>query len=227
MAKTQSRPERLLFKDQAYREIKRRILENEMPAGYQVMEQEMAEALGMSRTPVREAFIQLANEGLVEVRPRHGMKVLPVSAEDMDEIYQILTGLESMAAEEVARNGLSSDQVGQLTEAVEEMEQALARQDLGEWARADENFHKLLVHFSGNERLMRLVEKFWDQAHRVRLLTLKLRPLPTQSNSDHRETLEAIINQNVDAARETHRMHRVRARETLVNLLRSHGLTQL
>ena len=74
---------RLLNADRAYAEVKRRILDNEMPAGYQILEQELAEMLDMSRTPVREAMIRLAEEGMVEIRPRHGLRVLPLSASDM------------------------------------------------------------------------------------------------------------------------------------------------
>ena len=73
--------------DAAYQGIRRRILDNVWAPGFQAMEQEVALELGMSRTPVREALIRLAKEGLVEVVPRRGMRVLPVSPTDMREIY--------------------------------------------------------------------------------------------------------------------------------------------
>ena len=89
--------------DAAYEQIRRRILDNAWPPGHRALEQEVALALGMSRTPVREALMRLQAEGLVEVIPRHGMRVLPVSPNDMREIYQILTALECMAAELLAQ----------------------------------------------------------------------------------------------------------------------------
>jgi DNA-binding transcriptional MocR family regulator len=88
--------------DAAYKEMHRRILDNVWAPGHQALEQEIALQLGMSRTPVREALIRLANEGLVEVIPRRGMRVLPVSPTDMKEIYEILGALESAAAEMLA-----------------------------------------------------------------------------------------------------------------------------
>jgi DNA-binding GntR family transcriptional regulator len=88
--------------DAAYEQIRRRILDNAWPPGHRALEQEVALALGMSRTPVREALMRLQAEGLVEVIPRHGMRVLPVSPTDMREICQILTALECMAAELLA-----------------------------------------------------------------------------------------------------------------------------
>ena len=215
------------YSSAAYDALKQRILDNEMAAGFQATEHEMAEALGMSRTPVREAMIRLANEGLIEIRPRHGMRVLPVSARDMREIYDILTALESAAAERLARQGLSDEQSDELDAAVAEMDRALERDDLGAWARADERFHMLLVEFCGNRRLKSLVGNMWGQAHRVRMVTLRLRPRPTQSNVDHRALVQALRRRDWEAARRLHREHRVRAGDTLVSLLESHGLTHL
>ena len=220
------RPRRL-FTDEAYETLKRRILDNEWPAGHLALEQELAAELGMSRTPIREALIRLEKEGLVEVRPRHGMRVLGISAEDMEEIYEILISLESMAAELVARRGLTDRQRAELITAVNDMDTALAQDDLETWAKADERFHKLLVDYCGNRRLKSLVDGCFDQAHRARLLTLKLRPKPTSSNEDHRATVNAIERRDPTVAREIHRLHRMRAGEMLVELLKKHGLSSL
>ena len=215
---------RLSQAERAYAEIKRRILDNEMPAGYQALEQELAEALDMSRTPVREALIRLAKEGMVEVRPRHGMRVLPVSADDMREIYQILTSLEATAAELAAARGLSEAELANLRGAVAEMDAALAADDLRAWAGADERFHLLLVAYAGNERLRALVGGFWEQAHRVRMATLRLRPPPAESNQDHAAVVAAIARGDPAGAGRIHREHRIRAGEMLVDLIRAHGI---
>jgi DNA-binding GntR family transcriptional regulator len=79
--------------------MRQRILDNEWTPGFRALEQELALSLGMSRTPVREAAIRLQKEGLVKVVPRHGITVLPVSVDDMRDIYDMLTALEPMAAE--------------------------------------------------------------------------------------------------------------------------------
>ena len=218
---------RLLNADRAYVDIKRRILDNEIPAGFQILEQELAQLLEMSRTPVREAMIRLAEEGMVEIRPRHGMRVLPVSAADMREIYQILIALEASAAELVAERGLSEDQLGRLRSAVSEMNAALGDARLADWAAADERFHRLLVEYCGNGRLQALVGTFWDQSHRARMATLRLRPKPTESNTDHAALVEAISRHDPDAARRIHRQHRIRTGRMLVAILEEHGLNQL
>ena len=81
-----SKSPKISIAEQAYAELKRLILENELPAGHQLMEGEIAELLDISRTPAREAMMKLEAEGLVEIRPRHGMKVKPISVSDMREM---------------------------------------------------------------------------------------------------------------------------------------------
>lgn len=218
---------RLSSTEHAYREIKARILDNRIPAGTQLLETELGEMLKMSRTPIREATIRLAREGMLEVRPRHGVRVLPVSAEDMREIYEVLTELESTAARRVAEMGLDESRLAALHQAVNDMDRALAEQDLDLWARADEQFHKLLVEYSGNSRLIDIVHTFWDQSHRTRLVTLRLRPPPSESNRDHAALIEAIERGDADAAYTIHRRHRLNSGKLLVSLLEKHGLTQL
>ncbi len=218
---------RLLNADRAYAEIRRRILDNEMQAGGQFLEQELAGLLNMSRTPVREAMVRLAKEGMVEIRPRHGMRVLPVSADDMREIHQILIALESTAAGLVAERGATPEQLAGLTAAVADMDRAMARDDLRGWAAADERFHRLLVDYCGNARLRSLVGTFWDQSHRARMATLNLRPKPVESSKDHAAVVDAISRRDPDAARNIHREHRIRAGRTLVAILEGSGLTQI
>ncbi|MBT4020381.1 MAG: GntR family transcriptional regulator [Alphaproteobacteria bacterium] len=211
----------------AYSKLKAQILQNELAAGYQATEEEIARQLGMSRTPTREALMRLQNEGLVEVRPRHGMRVLPVSVDDMREIYDILTSLESMAAGQIAQKGLADAELKELSSAVADMDAALKADDLVAWAEADKDFHSLLVSLHGNVRMQTLVNNFMDQSHRCRMLTLKLRPRPDRSNADHAAVLEAIRRRDPDAARRIHRQHREKSAAMLIDLLEDLGLKQL
>lgn len=212
-------PPRESSADRAYREMKRRILGNEMLPGTQVLEGELAASLGLSRTPVREAMIRLAEDGLVEVRPRHGMRVLPISATDMAEIYLILTELEAAAARIVADKGVGRADLAALEGAVRDMDVALKADDLDAWAAADERFHKMLVELSGNRRIVAVVNMFWDQAHRARMATLRIRPKPVNSNKDHAAVVAAIRRRDADAAYTLHRQHRVRATQMLAELI--------
>ena len=99
------------------------------------------------------------------------------------------------------------------------MEAALAAGDLRRWAAADAAFHRRLVAAAGNRRLAATVAGFSDLAHRARIATLRLRPLPTASNQDHRAVVAAIRAGDPDRAEAIHRTHRKQAGDLLVRLL--------
>jgi DNA-binding GntR family transcriptional regulator len=209
--------------EQAYVEMRRRILENEWPANFTALEAGIAIGLGMSRTPVREALIQLEAQGLVTLRPRHGMQVLPISADDMAEIYQIITALEAQAAELVARRGLSDSDLEVLEEPAATMERALESGDRVAWALADEDFHRTLVRLSGNSRLAAMVASVSDQTHRVRMATIYQRPRPVVSTLEHRLLVDALRRSDAEGARELQRLHRRRGGEVMINILRTNA----
>ena len=211
----------------AYQAMRQRIIDNFWPPGYRALEQELAVALGMSRTPVREALVRLQKEGLVAVVPRHGMSVLPVSPNDMRDIYQMLTALESTAAELVAERRPTATELRPLEEAALAMERALAADDLDAWAAHDESFHRHLVALCGNRLLIDTVQNCWDRSHRARLLTLRLRPKPIHSTHEHAELLRHIREGDARAAYELHRAHRARSSPELVDILNRYRITTL
>jgi DNA-binding GntR family transcriptional regulator len=211
----------------AYQAVRAQILDNRWPPGYRALEQELALWLGMSRTPVREALIRLAQEGLVEIVPRHGMRVLPVSADDMRDIYQVLTALESMAAELVVLRKPTAKQLKPLIDASHDMAKAVKADDLDAWAAADERFHRNLIELCGNRLLIDAVQNCWDRAHRARMVTLRMRPKPVHSTREHMEVVERIRNGDARGAFECHRAHRERGSRELLSILERHRLQQL
>ncbi len=213
--------------ESAYRHIRRLILDNALPPGAQRLEAELALELGMSRTPVREAMLRLAQDGLVAVTPRHGMRVLPLSVADMRDIYDVLESLEPKAAELLARRGLPAADLLPLHAACDAMQAAIVSGDRTAWAAADEDFHRGLLMLCGNSRLAAMVMQVWDQSHRARLLTLNLRPLPTASTAEHRAIMTAIAAGDGDAARELFRLHRRRGGAELIALIERSGLAWL
>jgi DNA-binding GntR family transcriptional regulator len=221
------RKRRQSFAENAYRELRGRILDNRLLPGEQFTEVELAAMLKMSRTPVREAMLRLAADGLADVRARHGMRVKPTSVIDMREIYEVLMGLESVAAALAAQRADQGDYVERMRAAIGDMDAALERDDRKAWAAADERFHTLLVEASGNARIKELVQTFFDQSHRVRMMTLPLRPAPITSNRDHESVVEAIAARDPERARQLHHAHRQKSGELLVDLLARHGLIRM
>jgi len=211
----------------AYVQIRRRILDNLWPPGHRALEQEVALALGMSRTPVREALMRLQADGLVEVIPRHGMRVLPVSPNDMREIYQILTALECMAAELLASRKPSDKDLKPLVDATKAMDRALKAEDLDAWAAADERFHAHLVELAGNRQLQATVLNYWDRAHRARMFTLRLRPKPVNSTQEHMQMVERLLAGDAAGAATVTRAHRERANRELVTIFEHFRVAQM
>jgi len=213
--------------ESAYQAIRTNILDNKWSPGFQATELEVASRLNMSRTPVHEALMRLQQEGLVEVIPRHGMRVLPVSPSDMKEIYEVLRSLEATAAELAAARKLTPSELRPLEQASEAMDAALKAGDLEAWAKADEAFHAHLLELSGNRILKQMVLNTWDRAHRARMVTLRMRPKPVNSTREHRALVKAIKQGDPLAAGELQRAHRERAGEELVQLLEHLGLRTL
>lgn len=213
--------------ESAYEQIRRRILDNVWPPGHRALEQEVALALGMSRTPVREALIRLQAEGLVEVIPRHGMHVLPVSPTQMREIYEVLTGLESVAVGLVTRQGRDAAAIEPLLQATAAMDRALAADDLDAWAAADEAFHAGLIDLCRNATLKAAVMSYWDRSHRARMFSLRLRPRPVHSTREHRALVERILAGDVEGAIAENRAHRERASKELLAIFQQYKLAHL
>ena len=211
----------------AYEQIRRRILDNVWPPGHRALEQEVALELGMSRTPVREALLQLQNEGLVEVIPRHGVRVLPVSPTDMREIYEILTALECMAAELLARRKPGDDELQPLIAATDAMDAALKIDDLDAWAQADERFHAQLLELAANRQLQATVFNYWDRAHRARMFSLRLRPAPVNSTREHMQLVERLRAGDPEGAAAVNRAHRERANRELLAIFERYKLAQM
>ena len=211
----------------AARALRALIFSGELPPGSDHLETELAEHLGMSRTPVREAALVLEGQGLLEVRPRKGVRIVPVSAADMREVYDVLTALESLAAERAAQIGYSGPELRPLADAIARMDAAITARNLEVWAQADEDFHRELVRLARNTRITQITDQMGDQVRRARNVTLHLRPLPAQSNADHRAVLEAIRAGEAEKAGAIHRRHRERSGKMLVDLLSHSGLRRV
>ncbi len=202
-----------------YHLLKQEIRNNALPPSHQATEPELALHHGVSRTTVREALIRLEADGLVSLVPRRGARVLPIRAEDMREIYAILTALEAEAVGALARRAPSRQVLQPLTDATEQMQDAVSRGALEDWATADDLFHTSLLDLHGNRRLVGIAQALFDQAHRARMATLRLRDIPRQSTQDHQDILDALLDGAAERAQALLRAHRQRAAAELLDIL--------
>lgn len=207
--------------DIAYRKIKAAVLDGALPPGLMASEQQIATRLAMSRTPVHHAIVRLEQDGWIQLLPRRGLQIAPISPADIHDVYETLLVLEVAAAGRLATLALRDGDpaLAALETACEDAEAALTKGDLSEWLAADARFHTLLVEASGNRHITRLARSMLDYAQRARQVTLKLRPHPASSNEDHRAILAALRAGDDALARERMRAHRSHGMAVLLPIL--------
>lgn len=211
-------------RERAYTDLRYRILTGRLAPGTTLLETEIAGMLGLSRTPVREAVIRLAEEGLVHIRPRHGVTVMALTLGDFRDILDVFSALEVRAVALTAARQLTAAERDGLTQLTQRMERATADGDIDRWSDLDDDFHATLVGLCGNSRLQRTLGEYWGQQYRGRRLILPHRPPPVDSNIEHRTILMAVLAGNPDAAHAAHLAHRARAdRNQLAILHRAMG----
>lgn len=154
------------LRQQAYQHIQRKILSGELPPGERLSEQNLADEIGISRTPVRSAVRELESEGLLEQVPRYGTIVKKLDRRELAELYDMRVALESFAAECVAEKITPRD-IQMLRQLCEEMHKVLEGheadpeihdpQTISRFVEADMNFHLVILRATGNRRLMKSV----------------------------------------------------------------------
>jgi DNA-binding GntR family transcriptional regulator len=194
------------LREQARRAIRIGIVTGEIKAGQLYTIGMVAERLGVSATPVREALLDLANEGLIEVRRNRGFLVPELTDDDLDELFQLRLILEIGAVELLlGRIGpLELDQCWQLEKLIED---CAARRDLTGFLEADREFHLYLVTLVGNRRLAEMVSRLRDQTRLYGMPHLALRGLLDESASEHGRIVQALQDRDVGALRKALSRH--------------------
>ena len=183
-----------------YEELKRQILMGEITPGTRMMEVELAEKMGVSRTPVREAIRKLEKEGLVAIEPRRGAYASDISIKDMLDVLEVRQDLEGMAAAMAARK-VTEDEKKAFIKANTAYMEAVKSGDTEEIIRCDEVFHKLIGDFSGNKTLNQLLSQLQELALRFRYLYYDDFSRYEKMPMEHEEIEEAILSGDSRKAR--------------------------
>jgi DNA-binding GntR family transcriptional regulator len=213
----------MLEVDRAYSSLKKKIMNREIGPGYPVFDKEIAEELGMSRTPVREAIQRLITEGLVEMIPRKGVYIKTLSMDEIKECYEFAEALEGMVAYLVAKC-ITDEQIDELKKITEVMEESLKNGDINAWIAADEDFHSKLWEISNNRITIENLKRINSQIHRVRIFVTSSWIDKEKSNNDHEAIIEAFSEHDPDLARNIHQNHWRRIREETLNILGTYNL---
>ena len=166
------------------------ILSGRMTPGTELSEVALAESLGVSRGPVREALGRLATEGLVTIRPRRGAVVRALSSDEFIEAYQVREALETMAAR-LAVPQLTDEHVSALERAIDAMAECGNTGDVQGFFEANTAFHLVFFDVAGNRMLVDLYLQVRGQIDRHRLRSLELRGDVRRSIAEHKAILRA------------------------------------
>ena len=195
--------------ERAYTYTKQRVLDATYAGGDLLTEGEVADALGISRTPVREAFLRLEGEGLLRLYPKRGALVVPVAASEIEDVFEARLLVEEHCARRAATAGGRVLEM-ELEEAIAEQERAIGMGEGGmaEFAKHDRRFHRAIVAAAGNALLARSYDALADRHQRIAATTVARDPSRIERFiSEHREITAALAAGEAEKAAELLREH--------------------
>ena len=203
--------------DTVYQSLRQAILDSTIPPSERLKVEDLAEKLGVSLTPVRHAVQQLATEGLVEIKPRSGTFVTQLSAQNVEETFEIRRALECLAAE-TAVDKITRQDLRRLRELLKSLRKPV-RSDRDRAAHDQDNceFHRILIRASGNERLAEMYEMLNAHLKIARIHAPREDWLSRldEEQAEHEEIADALERKDADAAKQGLTKHIRRAKEVL------------
>ncbi|MHA4817793.1 GntR family transcriptional regulator [Streptomyces aculeolatus] len=185
--------------DRVYAHVKQGVLERRYEGGTMLTEGELADAVGVSRTPVREALLRLQAEGLLELYPKKGAFVLPVSAQEIADVVET----RMLVEEHAARRSVPAPDalLTRLEELLEEQRRHVEADDRAAASVTDRCFHATIVRNAGNDILVRLYDQLRDRQLRMGVALMNAQPgRMHRSLTEHAEILQALRSGSADAA---------------------------
>ncbi|GAA3723340.1 GntR family transcriptional regulator [Streptomyces tremellae] len=195
--------------DRVYSHVKEGVLGRRYEGGTLLTEGELAEAVGVSRTPVREALLKLEVEGLIKLYPKKGALVLAVSAQEISDVVETRLLVEEFAVRKVLGSAPAPAPLVSRLEGLLAAQRACAvTGDLAAAAAADRSFHAEIVRTAGNEILSQLYDRLRDRQLRMGVAVLEAHPDRIAANiAEHAELLDAVRSGDAELAASRVRGH--------------------
>ncbi|WP_217642529.1 GntR family transcriptional regulator [Curtobacterium sp. MCBA15_013] len=179
--------------DRAYDHVKRAIIRGDLPGGTAISENALCQEIGVSRTPVHEAFLRLAAEDLLTLESRKGAVVRPMSPSEAADVLEMREAIESTAATRVVSDGRVADVTPFLQAMLAEQEQAVATGDVDRFIEVDAEFHGAVIGASRNAIAVMFARTLRDRQQRLRHHLMRLQPSQLQASlEDHRALAAAL-----------------------------------
>lgn len=198
--------EYLPLRDVVFNTLRQAILKGELSPGERLMEIQLAERLGVSRTPIREAIRKLELEGLVLMIPRKGAEVARISEKSLRDVLEVRRSLEELAIE-LACQRMKEEDIAELEKAQWEFSEAISSREVMRIAETDEAYHDIIYHGTRNDRLVMILNNLREQMYRYRLEYIKDEDKRQVLLVEHECILKAVRGRKVNDAKEAMREH--------------------
>lgn len=212
--------EYLPLRDVVFNTLRQAILKGELKPGERLMEIALAERLGVSRTPIREAMRKLELEGLVVMIPRRGAQVANITEKDLNDVLEVRIALENVAIEKACKR-MSEEEMGRLWLAAKEFKHTISEGNLVKLAEADVAFHEIIYRASDNKRLIQVLNNLREQIYRYRVEYLKDAQTRDVLVQEHEELTQAIKDRDVARAQEISFRHIENQRKGIMESIHS------
>lgn len=197
--------------------IQEAILSKEYEPGQRIREEEIIDRIGVSRTPIREAFVVLEQEGLIEIKPHRGTYVATFTRDEIIDLLSIESVMEGLAASLAAQNA-TDEQIGKMENLLESSKSILEKKfDSEEFYRYDRKFHHSIVVCSGSPTISRVLEKQLSQIYLCRYYTITTPNRFAHSISEHQEILKSIKQRDPASAERAARFHMESVKRDFIN----------
>lgn len=211
------------LRDVVVESIRQAIISGQFPPGMRLMELQLAEEMGVSRTPVREAIRKMELEGLVVMIPRRGAYVADISIKDINEVYEVRTALDVLSAG-LAAERIDKSEIQEMRELLAEEAALVEARDYPKIIDNDTAFHDVIYRASGNTLCMNIISNLREQITAIRGRSM---PYPGRVEimlKEHRAIFDAIAAGKVEKAQEAVRTHMENAEQTLLKVIKEQKL---
>ncbi len=210
--------EYLPLRDVVFKTLRQAILTGELKPGERLMEIHLANHLGVSRTPIREAIRMLELEGLVMMVPRKGAEVSRISKQDISDVLEVRSSLDALAVR-LACERITSEELQKLEKAFRTFKQSVRLGDLSKVADADVEFHNIITHASKNKRLVQMVNHIAERIYRYRIEYIKDTGTHAQLIEEHEAILNCVKAGDEGAAEQAILNHIRNQEQSIINQL--------
>ena len=194
------------LRDVVFHTLRRAILMGELEPGERLMELQLTEKLGVSRTPIREAIRKLELEGLVVMVPRKGAAVARITKKDLLDVLEVRCSLEELAVD-LACERISEEALQQLEHSMKEFQESFSGEDITIIAERDIQFHDIIFEATNNRRLIQMVSNLQEQMYRYRIEHLKNPDTYSQILQEHEEILFCLQKRKKEEEKAAIRRH--------------------